>query len=116
MTQQMAQQAQGGVNAVRNTLNRLNIQWGKYCASGCEDIAVQIQKAIGGKVHRITPSSSLPGAPTLGQRGNISTGWYHHDVVVRNGRVYDQLTGPNGASIADYKAEWLYNDVIDFGF
>ena len=93
------------------------VPWGKYCASGCEDVAAKIQGAIGGDIVRIKPSASLPGRNlTLGPRGGTSTGWSHHDVVVKDGMVYDALTGPGGMASDAYKAQWGYADVIDFGF
>jgi hypothetical protein len=93
------------------------VPWGKYCASGCEDVAARIQGAIGGDIVRIKPSASLPGRNlTLGPRGGVGTGWSYHDVVVSESKVYDALTGPEGMAIDAYKAQWEYADVIDFGF
>ncbi|NJL73005.1 MAG: hypothetical protein HC888_16380 [Candidatus Competibacteraceae bacterium] len=43
-------------------------------------------------------------------------GWVHHDVVVRDGRVYDAFTGHEGMPISEYKALWTYADHINFGF
>ncbi len=93
-----------------------DIPWGQYCRSGCEDVASKIQKTIGGDVHRIKPSSNLPGNPTLGPRSGKNTEWFHHEVVVKDGRVYDAMTGPEGLSIKEFKSQWEYSDVIDFGF
>ncbi|MES1187000.1 MAG: hypothetical protein ABUL60_24510, partial [Myxococcales bacterium] len=42
--------------------------------------------------------------------------WYDHYVVVKDGRVFDNLTGPQGQTIAEYQARWELADVIDFGF
>ena len=100
---------------VGDALRRLDdILWGRYCASGCEDVAAKIQGAIGGEIHRLKPS--LPGASNLGLRSGRATGWAHHDVVVRQGRVYGAMTGPEGLPVDEFKALWDYADVIDFGF
>ncbi|MDA1055684.1 MAG: polymorphic toxin-type HINT domain-containing protein [Planctomycetota bacterium] len=93
-----------------------DVPWGKYCRTGCEDVAKNIQGAIGGKIHRIKPNASLPGRPRLGARGGQRTDWFYHEVVVKDGRVYDALTGPNGLPIDEFKRLWEYGDVIDFGF
>lgn len=82
------------------------------CERGCEAIARQIQQHIGGDIVRITPN----GAPTLGGFRGKNWGWSYHDVVVKNGRVYDLTTGHAGMSIADYKRLWQYSDALSFGF
>src|SRR5262245_4385515 len=33
-------------------------------------------------------------------------GWAYHEVVVKDGRVYDAFTGHQGLPIAEYKALW----------
>ena len=102
---------------VADRLKRIDsIPWGKYRPNGCEDVAMKIQGAIGGTVHRIKPHSSLPKNANLGLRSGQPTRWFHHEVVVANGRVYDALTGPNGLPIDEYKKLWEYADVINFGF
>ena len=92
------------------------IPWGKYSRTGCEDIAQKIHGAIEGSIHQIKPKSSLPGTPNLGLRNGQPTNWFYHEVVVKDGRVYDALTGPNGLTIDEFKKQWEYADVIDFGF
>ncbi|MFD3822514.1 hypothetical protein [Streptomyces sp. NPDC058625] len=52
----------------------------------------------------------------LPQYREKDTLWGSHTVMVLNGRVYDAWTGRAGESIAEYKARWQWNDVIDFGF
>lgn len=42
--------------------------------------------------------------------------WFHHTVVVRNGRVYDAFTGSQGIPIDKYKAMWEMGDILKFGF
>lgn len=39
-----------------------------------------------------------------------------HEVVVKDGRVYDAFTGGKGASVAEYKGLWEFSDHINFGF
>ena len=48
--------------------------------------------------------------------GDKSIGWSVHYVVVKEGRVFDALTGPGGLSLSEYKALWQYADMINFGF
>ena len=82
------------------------------CEVGCENVARQINKHVGGTVVRITPKN----APALGGFRDKNWGWVHHEVVVRDGRVYDLTTGHQGLPIAEYKKLWQYPDGIHFGF
>ncbi|MCK6501990.1 hypothetical protein L6R53_01060 [Myxococcota bacterium] len=91
------------------------VPWGRYCASGCEDVAARIRGAIGGEIKTLRPT--LPRAQTLGPRAGVGdTYWATHEVVVKDGTVYDALTGPGGMAADAYKAQWEFADVIDFGF
>jgi hypothetical protein len=91
-----------------------DVPWGTYCRTGCEHVAKRIQAAIGGEIHRIEPG--LPGGRFLGPRGGTWTDWQYHEVVVKDGRVYDVLTGPDGLLISEFKKLWEYADDINFGF
>ncbi|WP_187345694.1 hypothetical protein [Sorangium cellulosum] len=62
------------------------------CENGCESVARQIQKYIGGEVVRITPKDT----PGLGAFRGKNWGWSHHEVVVKDGRVCDLTTGCEG--------------------
>ncbi len=82
------------------------------CERGCEKAAREIQKHIGGDIHTITPKD----APSLGGFRGKNWGWSHHEVVVKDGRVFDATTGHEGLPISDYKKLWQYADEINFGF
>ena len=101
-------------NCFGDALRNLVVPWGQtgHGCGGCEDVAEAIQDTIGGSRHTISPSMGIQ----LGPRAGEPTGWATHDVVVKDGRVYDTLTGPNGMSVGEYKALWEYEDAIDFGF
>ena len=82
--------------------------------NGCERCARDIKAQLhGGDIVRIRPQD---GAPSLGgYRGN-NPGWAYHEVVVKDGRVYDAF-GPRGSvSIDEYKSLFQYPDAINFGF
>jgi hypothetical protein len=36
--------------------------------------------------------------------------------MIKDGIVYDALTGPNGMAASAYKQLWEYGDAINFGF
>jgi RHS repeat-associated protein len=97
---------------------RLGKKWApkalKSCRTGCESAAKQIKKHIGGDIKRIVPMD--PRASNLGAYRGQNIGWSHHEVVVKDGRVYDAFTGHKGATIDEYKALWEYADAINFGF
>jgi hypothetical protein len=48
--------------------------------------------------------------------GDLAYGWSRHYVVLKDGKVYDALTGPNGMDASAYKQLWEYSDAINFGF
>jgi hypothetical protein len=81
-----------------------------------DQVARSIQSVIGGHIHGIQPSPSVPGKATLVPRSGQATGWFYRQAVAIDGRVCDATTCPEGLSINEYKAAWEYADVIDFGF
>jgi hypothetical protein len=92
-------------------------------ANGCEGVAQQIQRHIDGPVITIrprVPAGFEDADIRLGAyRGHIpggDRGWAYHQVVVKDGRVYDAFTGHQGLPIEEYKALWAERDSIDFGF
>lgn len=85
---------------------------------GCEIIAQQVQAEIGGQFLNITPNTNLiPEAQFLGEvtysQGTI-TGWTGHVAVVKDGMVFDAMTGPEGMPIEDYQNMFKYRDVLGF--
>jgi hypothetical protein len=84
----------------------------EVCRNGCEDVAKQIHRHVGGNIVRITPKDT----PRLGAFRGQNWRWAHHEVVVRDGRVYDITTGHQGVPIAEYKRLWEYPHDINFGF
>ncbi|MBQ1010712.1 RHS repeat protein [Micromonospora sp. M51] len=81
------------------------------CSTGCERVAAQVQKKIGGEIVTIRHGNFF-----LGKYRGQDTGWYTHTVVVKDGRVFDAFSGRNGVPINEYKGLWEYNDTIQFGF
>lgn len=91
--------------------------------NGCEAVAESIKNAIGGEIRTIQPSigNYLGGVRNavgnfVNPAGSKAAGWSSHTVVVKGGRVYDALTGPQGMPVAEYKALWEYGDALLFGF
>jgi RHS repeat-associated protein len=80
-------------------------------SSGCEDVARSIQQSIGGSRMRITDRY---GAPSLGKYRGQDSFWGHHDVVVKDGRVYDAWTGPEGEALDVYRRQFEYGDDLVF--
>ncbi|MFE9657228.1 hypothetical protein [Micromonospora sp. NPDC006431] len=81
------------------------------CSNGCEDVAKDIQKRLGGgQIYRLSNAENPPGKDNffgLGgymkkeQWGYYQQGWYTHDVVVYDGRVYDGFTDRTGVSMEE---------------
>lgn len=82
------------------------------CELGYESVALQIRKHVGGEIVRIKPKN----APHLGAFRSKNWRWAYHEVVVKDGRVYDITTGYQGLTVAEYKQLWEHASHIDFGF
>jgi RHS repeat-associated protein len=70
----------------------------------CEQCAEVIQGRIGGRIYRIQAERGL--RYRLPRYRGVYTGWFHHDVVVKEGLVYDVTTGGAGVPMAEYEALW----------
>lgn len=85
--------------------------------AGCDEWADAFISASGGQKVTFTPPAGgrvFPEGTYLNQPPGEA--WFHHTVVVRGGKVFDQWN-PNGISIQEYKAQWGdMADEIDFGF
>jgi RHS repeat-associated protein len=108
----------GGVAGAGSRLIRIGQRWrarsilDAACRTGCDDVAKQIQKHIGGEIIEIVPAQGK----FLGAYRGHDFGWYYHKVVVKGGHVYDAFTGHQGLPIIDYKKLWQFADSIKFGF
>ncbi|CNG76713.1 Cell wall-associated polypeptide CWBP200 [Mycobacterium tuberculosis] len=87
---------------------------------GCDEWAAKFAKRNGGEIKTfVGPGGDQfpmgpyrpngPGTPELGES------WFHHTVVVKEGKVYDQWH-PKGIGIDEYKTRFDYGEDIDFGF
>jgi hypothetical protein len=106
------------------------IPWRSYnvgdsvCVSGCSSAADAIQGQIGGTKYRIWPKADPILGPVGGAggvnytnpAGSLGLGWRDHYVVVKDGRVYDLLTGPKGEAAEEYKKRFQYREYINFGW
>lgn len=83
-------------------------------AAGCEKVAKSVQKAIGGEFLQVTnPTKGLTLGPVQYSEG-VAGGWFHHVAVVKDGIVYDKLTGAAGMALDKYKAMFEYADDLIF--
>ena len=80
-------------------------------STGCEDVAKEIQQKIGGTRYRIEDQY---GAPTLGKYRGEDTYWNYHEVVIKDGRVYDAWTPATGEPLDTYIGEWQYGKYLKF--
>lgn len=94
------------------------------CQTGCDDVAEAIKEAVGGEIAYVKPPREgmfLGGVRNsagkfVNPAGSSAPGWSSHTVVVKDGIVYDALTGPSGMPASAYKQLWQYADAIRFGF
>jgi RHS repeat-associated protein len=84
---------------------------------GCEVVAAAIRARIGGELATIRPpvDATFLGAVWNGTRF-VGVHWWEHTVVVLEGMVYDEITGPRGLPIEAYRALWQERDILRFGF
>ena len=66
--------------------------------NGCEECALNIQEEIGGDIHRIVAADE-PEWAGLGAYRDKNHGWKYHEVVVKNGRVYDAFGPREGVGV-----------------
>ena len=84
--------------------------------TGCEGVADDIERRLGGTFTRPTIKPKPGKGPKLGEYRDVGTGWEYHIVIVKNGRVYDGFGPRGGLTIDEYKNKWTHKDDIDFGF
>jgi hypothetical protein len=66
----------------------------------------------------ITPPSGPTGIQL--QLGSVrfpaggTKNWYEHAAVIKNGKVYDRMTGSDGMLLGDYKKLFEYGDDLKF--
>jgi hypothetical protein len=87
-------------------------------ANGCEALAAKVHKAIGGQLLQITPERGVRLGEVsypAGKHGmqQISS-WGYHVAVIKEGMVYDAMTGSKGMHLADYKQLFTHNEAINF--
>lgn len=76
-----------------------------------------MEELIGGDVKTIKPIEGDDNPRVrLGTFDGSNYRWAHHEVVVKDGRVYDMSTGHEGVTIDEYKAKWDDRGSIIFGF
>ncbi|WP_327408704.1 polymorphic toxin-type HINT domain-containing protein [Streptomyces sp. NBC_01281] len=78
---------------------------------GCTEVAKGIQDRIGGTVTRLTDKY---GAPWLGKFRGVDSGWQYHDVLVKDGRVFDATTSRYGEPLDEYRSHFEYGDDLVF--
>ena len=79
---------------------------------GCEIVAENVQKEIGGQLYRVTSNARSLGP--VHYDGGTVVGWNNHVAVIKDSIVYDGLTGSNGMPEELYKLMFEYNDVLTF--
>lgn len=91
--------------------------------AGCDEWAEAFQAANGGEIRTFNGGMRPDGRPAAlggyrpGGPGTplLDEDWYHHTVVVRDGKVYDQWH-EDGIGIEEYKMLFDDREFIDFGF
>ena len=94
------------------------------CQAGCGEAVIAIQKAIGGDIKTIRPIQGKFLGRVLdvtdnkfrNPAGKHALGWSEHKFVLKDGRVYDVLTGSAGMPALEYKTLWQRLDNINFDF
>ncbi|PSL45301.1 hypothetical protein CLV51_1043 [Chitinophaga niastensis] len=80
---------------------------------GCEKVARTIQKAIGGEFLQVTPKFGNQLGP-VNYAAGAGPAWYRHVAVLKEGMVYDMMTGSEGMDLNKYKQMFEYADDLLF--
>ncbi|MCX5261752.1 polymorphic toxin-type HINT domain-containing protein [Streptomyces canus] len=88
--------------------------------AGCDEWAAKNAATNGGEIFKFfgPGGERLPMGPYRPKgpgTPELDESWFHHTVVVRDGKVYDQWA-PRGIEIDEFKKRFDYGDDIDFGF
>jgi hypothetical protein len=85
--------------------------------TGCDEFAKEFIKANGGEAFTFSPPSGARVFADDAYALGPGEAWFHHTVVVKDGLVFDQFTGPGGMPIDVWKLQWgdLAGE-INFGF
>jgi hypothetical protein len=107
-----------------NCLDDLGESWvpkpvAEVCGTNtCTQTAREIQSKIGGDVYRATDHF---GAKSVGEIRDLNnpeawyeSGWAYHDVLIKDGRVFDATTGRYGLSFEEYRKKFRYGEYLDF--
>ncbi|MFY0254662.1 hypothetical protein ACDQ55_11985 [Chitinophaga sp. 30R24] len=91
----------------------LNPAEAKQILNGCEAVAAKVHKVIGGEFLQVLPRiGNQLGAVTYAK--GAAPFWAHHVAVIKEGMVYDMMTGSRGMPLNDYKAMFEYADDLLF--
>jgi hypothetical protein len=88
----------------------------------CSDMADDIHTTLGGtaEIHSLqsmhNPEGTVNVHPLGGTYRGHPTGWRFHDVVVKDGMVYDGFGPSGGTPIDEWKELWTNKDNIAFPF
>jgi RHS repeat-associated protein len=106
------QQAKAGAGGFALSLKPLPVN---KISNGCEALAAKIQKTMGGEFLQVTNplGSRMQLGPVNYSQGSVN-GWFHHVAVLKNGRVYDGMTGAAGMGLKDYKSMFEYANDLKF--
>jgi hypothetical protein len=84
--------------------------WPVQVGGNCSACAAEIQQTLGGgDIMRLQPTQGQALGPSVNNPGG---NWAFHDVVVKDGLVFDSFTGPAGLPIDAYLAQFEYADAI----
>ncbi|MFJ9760304.1 polymorphic toxin-type HINT domain-containing protein [Streptomyces sp. NPDC101149] len=85
--------------------------------AGCDQWAAKFAAKNGGEIKTFTgpDGKDWPLGPYKPGGKEVDETWFHHTVVVRDGKVFDQWH-PGGIDSEEFKGLWTYGDDIDFGF
>lgn len=59
-------------------------------------------------------TTKSPIIPSIGNVNGVASGWSWHAAAVKDGKVFDKLTGVKGLSIDAYKKLFDYADDLNF--
>jgi Pretoxin HINT domain len=84
--------------------------WPVQVGGNCSACAAEIQGTLGGgEIMRLEPLEGQVLGPSV---NNPAGNWSFHDVVLKDGLVFDSFTGPTGMPLSDFLQQFKYSDAI----
>ncbi|MCY1660759.1 hypothetical protein [Chryseobacterium sp. SL1] len=86
----------------------------KVIENGCEVVADRVVSSLGKGAEYLQITSKSPYADFVGPVRGVESGWRWHVAGIKDGMVFDRLTGKAGMMLDDYIKLFDYSSDLNF--